>query len=308
MTDLGKNHDAGPPDGNPESGHGDLLASSPSPIDPAADLQDAALAVGQESGSTISFSRIPGQGGPELNRQWEMVDLGLFVVFALGTMVLVGAAVIGGFTLLNRVLGWGLTLDHPMAQTPIAVLVQILWEVLWLGFIHQVVVVKTRQNFWKGLNWEQRPISVGAYLIYGGALSVCIQLLSQLLPKREGLPIEQMFDAPASAYLLAFFGICVAPFMEELVFRGFFFPVLERRLGIGYAVLVTGGLFAVIHVPQLGGLGPEAVAMIVVGVVLSFVRARTGSLKASFLMHLGYNSTLFFLLFITTNRFQTLTP
>ena len=143
---------------------------------------------------------------------------------------------------------------------------------------------------------------------FGFMLSIGIQLLSQLLPKRENLPIERMFDTPASAYLLAFFGICVAPFMEELVFRGFIFPVLERRVGAGLAVLITGATFAAIHAPQLGGGGAELGAMMVVGIILSMIRARTGSLKPSFLVHLGYNSTLFILLFVTTNRFQTLTP
>ena len=48
--------------------------------------------------------------------------------------------------------------------------------------------------------------------------------------------------------------------------------------------------------------------LLIVGLILSLVRAKTGSLKPSFLVHLGYNSTLFILLFLTTNRFQTLSP
>lgn len=240
------------------------------------------------------------------DRQWDLLDVGLFLLFALGTMVLVGSVVLGGFLLLNRVFSWGLTLEHPQVKTPVAVLVQILWETMWLAFIYHVVVIKCRQGFWQGLQWATRPISTSAYLFYGVALSLGIQLVSQMFPKREGLPIERMFDTPASAYLLAFFGICVAPFMEELVFRGFLFPVLERRWGMWAAVLLTGGVFAAIHIPQLGGWGSESSALLSVGLIFSLVRARTGSLKPSFLMHLGYNSTLFVLLFISTNRFQTL--
>lgn len=245
---------------------------------------------------------------PVGEKHWDLADLGLFVLFALGTMVVVGLAVIGGFKLLNSGLGWHLSLDSPGVQTPVAVLVQVVWELLWLGFIYQIVVVKCGLNFWKGLKWELAPVSTGSFLLFGFALSIAIQLFSQLLPKRDNLPIEQMFDTPASAYLLAFFGIVVAPFMEELVFRGFVFPVLERRWGVGLAVLVTGSTFAAIHAPQLGGGGPELGAMLAVGLILSLVRARTGSLKPSFLVHLGYNSSLFILLFVTTNRFQTLSP
>lgn len=265
--------------------------------------EDAAEPAETGSGNTAGLN-CQNHGRP----LWDLADLGMFLLFALGTIILVMAAVLGGFTLLNRVLGWGLSADHRGVQTPIAVLVQILWEVLWLGFIYKIVVGRGRKGFWKALQWEQAPVQTGTFLFFGVALSIAIQLLSLLLPKREELPIEQMFDTPASAYLLAFFGICVAPFMEELVFRGFVYPVLERRWGVGLAVLITGGLFAAIHGPQLGGGVAEMSAMLVVGLILSLVRARTGSLKSSFLVHLGYNSTLFILLFISTNRFQTLSP
>lgn len=237
---------------------------------------------------------------------WTLADLGLFLLFALGTMVLVGGLVLGGFSLLNKSLHWGLSADDARAQTPIAVLVQILWESLWLAFIYQIVVVKYRQGFWSGVRWAGKTTPTARYLLGGGLLSLLIQLLAQHLPERPDLPIEQLFNTPASAYLLAFFGIVVAPFMEELVFRGFVFPVLERRWGAVVAVLSTGALFAAIHAPQLGGGGWELVAMLAVGLILSTVRALTGSLMPSFLMHLGYNSSLFILLFISTNRFQTL--
>jgi membrane protease YdiL (CAAX protease family) len=250
---------------------------------------------------------IPGDGplptglppyiSPSSTRLWTFGDLGLFLLFALVTMVVAGGTVVGTFSALNKILGWGMSMDQTSVQTPIAVLVQMLWEFLWVVFIYYIVVEKYRLDFWKGLKWNPTIPRAANYLFGGFVLSVVIQLLSQLFPKSSEMPIEKLFDTPSSAYLLAFFGICVAPFMEELVFRGFFYPVIERRWGA-----------LAIHAQQVGGVGPELLAILVVGLTLSAVRAITGSVKPSFLMHLGYNSTLFILLFVSTNRFQTLSP
>jgi len=237
---------------------------------------------------------------------WTFADLGLFLLFALASMVVAAGTVIGGFSVLNRVLGLGMGVDDSVAQTAIAVSIQGLWEICWVVFIYQIVVEKYQLGFWKGLKWDLGNVQPSKYVLGGVALSIAIQLLSQFFPKRADMPIEKLFDTPFSAYLLAFFGICVAPFIEEMVFRGFFYPVLEKRWGTVAAVLITGTSFAALHAQQVGGFGPELLAILAVGLTLSTVRAMTGSLKPSFLIHLGYNSTLFILLFISTNRFQTL--
>ena len=243
---------------------------------------------------------------PEASEKlWTFGDIGLFLLFALASMLVAAGTVIGGFTALNNILGLGRSVDDSVAQTALAVSIQVLWEIFWVVFIYQIVVGKYHLGFWKGLRWDRGNVQPSKWLFSGVILSIAIQLSSQFFPKRADMPIEKLFDTPFSAYLLAFFGICVAPFVEEMVFRGFFYPVLERRWGTVAAVLITGTSFAALHAQQLGGIGPELLAILGVGLTLSTVRAMTGSLKPSFLMHLGYNSALFILLFISTNRFQT---
>lgn len=281
-------------------------------MDPAASALDEMGSL-LENQSPNSPAAITERSDPaitiELNPQerfWTFRDIGFFILFAAGTLLLVGLLVMGGFTLLNRALGWGISLNDPGVQTPLAVLVQIGSEVLWIFFIYQTVVVQYRLPFWKGIGWNPVRISPAYYLLAGCAISLLVQVLVRFVPNRPELPIEELFDTPASVYLLAVFGIGVAPFVEELVFRGFFFPVFERRWGARVAVILTGALFAAIHAPQLGWGLPELAVLLLVGLALSLARARTGSLIPSYLIHLGYNSSLFVLLFISTNRFQTL--
>jgi hypothetical protein len=137
-------------------------------------------------------------------------------------------------------------------------------------------------------------------------LALLAQLIFYLSPTENELPIEKLFTSPEAGYVLAVFGIGVAPFVEELVFRGFFYPVFERRWGLGPAVLLTALLFAVIHAAQLWGGWQELAAIFIVGLVFSYSRGKTGSLVPSYLMHLGYNAALFVSLYFSTDGFQKL--
>jgi uncharacterized protein len=92
--------------------------------------------------------------------------------------------------------------------------------------------------------------------------------------------------------------------MEELFFRGFLYPVLARRLGLIVSVTITAFLFALIHEEQLAHAWAPMFLIFIVGVVFTLVRARMQSVAASFLMHVGYNFTLFAALFFSTGHFH----
>jgi len=202
--------------------------------------------------------------------------------------------------------GWNIRVEEILAQTPFLVLMQTLWEVLWLLFIYHTVATKYRRPFWEAIPWRKTGQQASGYLLGGFALAAMAQGLFHIFPSDKHLPIERLFTSAASAYLLAIFGICVAPFIEELVFRGFFYPVFERRWGMLWAVLLTAGLFASIHAPQLGGGWAEITAIFGVGVALSYTRGKSGSLAPSYWMHLAYNASLFVSLYLTTDQFRTL--
>jgi len=237
---------------------------------------------------------------------WKLADLGMFIVFAMVTFLFANAVATGVFLLVRGSFGWNLRVEQVLTQTPFLVFMQVLWESLWFLFIYQTVVIKYRRPFWQAIRWLPTPQGPKAYLLGGIVLAVVAQGLFSLFPSEKHLPIERLFSSTTSGYLLAMFGICVAPFMEELVFRGFFYPVFERRWGLASAVLITALLFALIHAPQLSGGWPEMTAIFGVGVALSYTRGKTGSLVPSYLMHLAYNSSLFVSLYLATDQFRKL--
>ncbi len=82
--------------------------------------------------------------------------------------------------------------------------------------------------FLTGLHWCGSVVRRrwAPLVITGVVLSVAIQFLSHYLPIPKDLPIEKFFQNPVGVWLLAIFGVTVAPAFEELFFRGFLLPSL----------------------------------------------------------------------------------
>jgi membrane protease YdiL (CAAX protease family) len=90
--------------------------------------------------------------------------------------------------------------------------------------------------------------------------------------------------------------VVVAPAFEELAFRGILYATLRRRLGVGAAAVVSGGVFALAHGYGLTGLATVFTS----GVLWAWAYERTGSLLPGIAAHavnnLGVAAALFLLL------------
>jgi membrane protease YdiL (CAAX protease family) len=164
-----------------------------------------------------------------------------------------------------------------------------------------------RVGFCRALQWHF-PARWPSFLIGGILLSVAIQWISQWLPSPSQLPIDQMFRSRIDAWLMSLFGVFIAPFAEEILFRGLLFPALARRTGAVISVILTASLFAAVHAQQLGEAWLQVACIFVVGIVLTVVRWRFHSVASSALVHMGYNGLLFSALFMQTNGFTHLPP
>ncbi len=87
----------------------------------------------------------------------------------------------------------------------------------------------------------------------GSCWRLSVESLARFLPIPKSLPMDKFFNDATSAYMMAVFGILLAPLLEELFFRGMLYP--DTAPGIGRAcwrVLLTAAAFAAIHGAQLG--------------------------------------------------------
>ncbi len=159
-----------------------------------------------------------------------------------------------------------------------------------------------RIGFFRALSWHWQP-RWPIFMAAGALLALALQLLSRYLPSPPELPIDNMLRTSADAWLMSVFGVLVAPFAEEVMFRGLLFPALARRAGALLSLLATSVLFGAVHAQQLAGAWAQIACIVGVGVVLTFVRWRFRSLASSTLVHVGYNGALFAALFVQTHGF-----
>jgi len=120
----------------------------------------------------------------------------------------------------------------------------------------------------------------------------------------ENVPIEELFKYKNTAMMFMAMAVLVAPLVEETVFRGYLYPLFAKSLGVATSIVITGILFGLMHGAQLGWTWGLVTVLVVVGIVFTFVRARTGSVFASFLLHLGYNSMITVLTVLSTEGFS----
>jgi uncharacterized protein len=180
---------------------------------------------------------------------------------------------------------------------------QVIAYLVTVWFIYRTITLHYRANFWEAIHWRW-PSRWMQFLVGGFFLSILLQVVSHWLPIPKKLPIEDFFKTQSGVWLMAVYGTLIAPFTEELFFRGLLYPALVRRIGMPVAIAITSLSFALIHASQLGWSWAALGIMITVGLALTLVRALAGSLAASVIVHFGYNSLIFGLIFIGTHGFK----
>lgn len=141
--------------------------------------------------------------------------------------------------------------------------------------------------------------------IAAGALtSLAAWLLVEAFPADKPLPslvggFVENGPAIMSWWVLGL--LVVAPVGEEAVFRGAVQGYVSSRLGKPFGIVIGALCFMVVHLPQLHGYWPAAVAIFAMGCVAGVARAWSGTIYASILVHAAYNTVA--MAFVLAARF-----
>lgn len=117
-------------------------------------------------------------------------------------------------------------------------------------------------------------------------------ILLQVLPVSPDLPSLSSADVLATG-LIAIRACVLSPLGEELVFRGALFGWVRRYLPSLPTILLTAVIFAPIHTSVPFSLTRELPGYLTIsleGIILAWVRERTGSSLNTFVMHAVNNS------------------
>ena len=238
-----------------------------------------------------------------------------FLLFGLVSQIAIGLGAVGYLTIVRHLTQK--QLQKLVESDPRFVVgTTVFWFALIILFLYITLAELRDLPFWKTLGWKAISPAPSSgkgkpwiYFLSGSGLAILVALAGSRVKDVEHSPIQELFKTPQGAMLLMGMAVLVAPLVEETIFRGYLYPVLARigssvasffglesasaiRFGIAASILATGTLFGLVHAPQLGRNAGLVALMILVGVIFTSVRAWTGTVLASFLLHLGYNSMI----------------
>ncbi|SHJ70216.1 Membrane protease YdiL, CAAX protease family [Rubritalea squalenifaciens DSM 18772] len=84
--------------------------------------------------------------------------------------------------------------------------------------------------------------------------------------------------------------VIIAPFTEELLFRGILLTALRRKLGTFIALFFTSLLFSLVHVQGF----TDSIHVFIMGMLLGLAYLKSRTLWPSIIAHAGFNAWLYF--------------
>lgn len=147
---------------------------------------------------------------------------------------------------------------------------------------YSAVSLKPKQS------WKDYLLVIGLAFVLVFGMQYLVQAFDSVL-SWIGYPIEEGLGSSdptnVGEYFYALFAMGLVPAIgEELIFRGVVLNGMRQRFSTTKAVLISATLFMLFH----GNL-QQLIYPFVLGIVLGFVFARTGSLMLSMILHLANN-------------------
>lgn len=207
------------------------------------------------------------------------------------------AALIGLLSWLNVPIDG--VLRPAVVQTAIATLVYVITIAVVIGipyiFRHTTNLVSLGLS--RLPSWTDIGLAPVGFIVYSLVVTMAIGALLTWMPN---FPIDQAQDVGFSAFgsrldnILAFVTLVIlAPFAEELLFRGYLYGKLKNRVPAVVAAIVTSLLFGLAHFQW-----NVAIDVFILSLILCALRSLTGSIWAGVLVHVIKNSLAYYLLFV----------
>ncbi len=182
------------------------------------------------------------------------------------------------------------------------------WTVSMALIIALVWQTRHRDREWLRLKPPSTPLPLILFVAFGAAVAtdlVGLAITGVVLPAAELVNFGAM---GLIEWLFAIVFMLVAqPIAEELVFRGVAFPVVRTLFNAWGGLVISALLYALFHLlaypissdaPPAVGLWYSLLQPLIAGLVISAVRAATGSTRAAVIAHAAFGLFAVLKLFI----------
>jgi membrane protease YdiL (CAAX protease family) len=173
-------------------------------------------------------------------------------------------------------------------------------HLLTLILIWAIVTRFGKRSFGEIFGLTRDGFPIWASIVIGVVLFGVGSGLAKLIGGDTPTQLEQIINSSlATRYLVAFLAVATAPLVEELVYRGVIYSALRRAVGAVAAVIFVLALFTIVHVPQYWPNHGVILAVGLLSVSLTIIRAYTGRLLPCVVIHLVFNGVQAILLVFT---------
>ena len=146
-------------------------------------------------------------------------------------------------------------------------------------------------------SWMDIGLAPAGFIVYFILSALLMYIIALVVPGFDLEQTQEVGFSNLSRYyeiMLAFVTLVViAPFAEELLFRGYLYGKLRKSVPIWIAMIITSAIFGFVH-----GQWNVAVDVFVLSMIMCTLREVTGGIWAGILLHAIKNGIAFYLLFI----------
>jgi membrane protease YdiL (CAAX protease family) len=224
---------------------------------------------------------------------WLLVQ---FFNMQLAAQVLSMAVLIGGGILLARLNHTAPAHGFGGAKLVVSTLVGYLGAAGWsVWYISRLGPVRLADGSPSGIGWCAAPrqaygAAIGALLLVGLLSGLVQHVLPPSAAAVKNDPFQQLFGTQGwKLGVLFLLAAVLAPFTEELVFRGGVFAALSGSCGTFGAAVLTSILFTGAHAQEFAAYKPGFIVIGAVAVVLAWLRIKYRSIRPGILLHILFN-------------------
>lgn len=120
---------------------------------------------------------------------------------------------------------------------------------------------------------------------------VIFRIINFSNPLLPNIPMNSVFPEARliGNSVIIFSVIIIAPFVEEVLFRGYLYPAFNKYVGVYPAILLTSCLFTFAHYPHIKEDISFVCTIFTLSVIITYARAKTSSTWLAIAMHHIYN-------------------
>ena len=171
------------------------------------------------------------------------------------------------------------------------------------------IVTKFREySFRETLGWSMGGMKWWHFVAILLFFFIFAAAATHYYPEQENDMLRLIQSSRTAVLVVAFMATFTAPLVEEVIYRGLLYSAFQRAVGAIPAIVIVTGMFTLVHVPQYWPSYTTIALLLLLSLILTLIRYRTGNLLPCIILHTVFNGFQSILLVIEPYLEQKTAP